>query len=1156
LNPIAVERQAVSQSKETAMDPEALLAHRDFVRSLARQLVRDDRADDVAQETWLAALERRPAADRSLRPWLAAVARNLARFVARGERRRAAHERAAARREAQPSAAEIVEREMARRRVVDAVLSLEEPYRSAILFRWFDDLPPREIARRTDVPVETVKTRLKRGLEQLRARLDREHGERAEWVIALLPLARAARSTSIAAAIGGGLSMKIVAKGVVVAAILVAVWLSAREVFAPRRAVEGPPTSSASSLRAAAAPSLESAPPAPIRTATAEATPGGSRVTGRVVDRGGRPIAGAHVVGYADDLAEVVRPRALAADGRTRGVETDAAGRFEIRLSDAGALVTLVAEAARFSPGSLESVRDGDDVEIPLDPPRAMAGIVLDAEGRPVAGARVGWLGMLAGSRLERETTSDAEGRYRLEELPSARAMESRWPFASWDLVEAHADGFAPLVVMNEARPEANGVLTQNLVLVRGATVNGRVLDAETGRPLVGARIESQASQGDVGDLRPSGVWQSHVLGERSLGEATTDAAGRFVLAHVPANGFHLGPRDTRGVTGRPIVGALCATAPGFAPGFADVLFVPDGTTLDVEICCAPAGFVHGRVVDAGGAPLAGQLVCVRTPDGRDTSATDWCHASPPPVARTDGEGRYELGSIAGGRGEPLATTVVSAYPGCWTESTIEIGVRAGETTDAPDLVAAADPSVVVSVTEREGRPIPRATVTAGGGGMMRYTDIGGRVRLFFRADDSGPARLVVSAHGFATTMASSFAPAIESPPEVRVVLERERRIAGIVRLDDGSPAPGAEVLVQSSAMPFAAESDSPRPVEFTFTRASTDEDGTFVARGLPEGSFDLHVSRETRSRRGGPTETAEAVVGDIPAGAASVEVTLRSPRPAGRIGVLEGTVVDARTGKPVPHVWVHLAGDSEPYAAFADVLPGRFRFEEAPAGTWTLVAGAEGYPNFVQRDVVVDPDAPAAPLRVRLDRGTRVHGRVRGPADLALGDATLAFVRGSREWGRETPLSSDGSFDVTGFEPGRWLPVVAVGEPMQEELRFVPRRPIALDVDGTSRDVEWDLEVVRAGGIVVSVSCPRLSPAGGGSDEQASAAAASHVSVTDATGALVDEWTGVLNGVGRRVTVAPGEYVVRIEVAGADPIEKRASVEAGASASVRVEVP
>ena len=65
---------------------------------------------------------------------------------------------------------------------------LEEPYRSAILYRYFQNLPPREIAQRLEVSPAAVEGRLRRGLDQLRARLDHEFGGRAHWSAALLPL--------------------------------------------------------------------------------------------------------------------------------------------------------------------------------------------------------------------------------------------------------------------------------------------------------------------------------------------------------------------------------------------------------------------------------------------------------------------------------------------------------------------------------------------------------------------------------------------------------------------------------------------------------------------------------------------------------------------------------------------------------------------------------------------------------------------------------------------------------------------------------------------------------------------------------------------------------------------------------------------------------
>ncbi|HKB17191.1 MAG TPA: sigma-70 family RNA polymerase sigma factor, partial [Planctomycetota bacterium] len=129
-------------------DPETLLTHGDFVRALARSLLDEHRAEDVVQQTWVAALERPPRAPGRLRAWLAIVARNFAARAARSEDRRARREEAAARPERVPSTAELFEREAARRRVVEAVVALAEPYRACVLLRYFENLPPREIAGR------------------------------------------------------------------------------------------------------------------------------------------------------------------------------------------------------------------------------------------------------------------------------------------------------------------------------------------------------------------------------------------------------------------------------------------------------------------------------------------------------------------------------------------------------------------------------------------------------------------------------------------------------------------------------------------------------------------------------------------------------------------------------------------------------------------------------------------------------------------------------------------------------------------------------------------------------------------------------------------------------------------------------------------------
>jgi len=184
------------------MNPEELLAHADFVKSLARSLVLDEhQAANIAQETWVAALEHPPSAEKPLRAWLAKVTRNFIHIMYRSETSRRKRERAASVPDLFPSPQEIATREESRRSMIEAVLGLDEPYRTVILLRFYHDLPARRVAERLGVPHETVKTRIQRGLEQLRLRLDIEHGgDRKKWRLAFAPLAGLKLTSSAGAA--------------------------------------------------------------------------------------------------------------------------------------------------------------------------------------------------------------------------------------------------------------------------------------------------------------------------------------------------------------------------------------------------------------------------------------------------------------------------------------------------------------------------------------------------------------------------------------------------------------------------------------------------------------------------------------------------------------------------------------------------------------------------------------------------------------------------------------------------------------------------------------------------------------------------------------------------------------------------------------------
>jgi hypothetical protein len=100
--------------------------------------------------------------------------------------------------------ADVVERAEMHRLVVDRVLALPEPYREALLLRYFEELSAAEVAERQEVPVATARTRLQRGLERLRRELDQIHGgDRGQWLSALLPIAGIDRVPALAGGSAG-----------------------------------------------------------------------------------------------------------------------------------------------------------------------------------------------------------------------------------------------------------------------------------------------------------------------------------------------------------------------------------------------------------------------------------------------------------------------------------------------------------------------------------------------------------------------------------------------------------------------------------------------------------------------------------------------------------------------------------------------------------------------------------------------------------------------------------------------------------------------------------------------------------------------------------------------------------------------------------------
>ncbi len=170
---------------------EALLEQDDWLRRIARSLVRDpDLVDDLVQEAWVASLEHGRKGEEA-RPWLLGVVRNAgARVFRTAERQRDRAFRKAQESDASERATDDVVADLQlRERLTHELRSLEEPFRFAVYQRFVSGLSLKELAQLTEVSVSTASERVQRGLALLRRRMDSAHGgDRRAWVKAALPL--------------------------------------------------------------------------------------------------------------------------------------------------------------------------------------------------------------------------------------------------------------------------------------------------------------------------------------------------------------------------------------------------------------------------------------------------------------------------------------------------------------------------------------------------------------------------------------------------------------------------------------------------------------------------------------------------------------------------------------------------------------------------------------------------------------------------------------------------------------------------------------------------------------------------------------------------------------------------------------------------------
>jgi len=425
----------------------------------------------------------------------------------RSEERRRVREEAVARSEAERSAADLVVEAEMLKKVVAAVLDIGEPYRGTLLLRYFEDLPLKEVARRQGVPLETVRTRLKRAISMLRERFDSEsHGDRAAWCMALAPLAGrpdasipsaagagASASAATALTLGGILMAKKALALVAVAFVLVgAGWLA----FQPGGPVPSPGPAAQVAENDAPAPRPSPRPPQPSGPPAEDAIGGGLPppvvllrcdrdldLFGEVVEVDGKAVPGAQVstLSYPRRRARVTAGEGFWSPVRTPRTRTASDGTFAVRLRK-GELTDLEVSKEGWGTSVLPSCQAGEKVRVVLAKATSLAVVVRGPSGKPVEGAKLRLFGtgpilLLQATTVVREGTTGPEGRFVFEGLPQE----------SLTLVAAH-----PMYGLATGLREASGAGTSTTLEVTfddGKSIEGRVTDSETGQPIPGASV-------------------------------------------------------------------------------------------------------------------------------------------------------------------------------------------------------------------------------------------------------------------------------------------------------------------------------------------------------------------------------------------------------------------------------------------------------------------------------------------------------------------------------------------------------------------------------------------------------------------------------------------------------------------------------------------
>ncbi len=553
--------------------------------------------------------------------------------------------------------------------------------------------------------------------------------------------------------------------------------------------------------------------------------------------------------------------------GASESFDTDD-GVFEITGLSEGTYTAMVS-SADFIQGTKEGIQirenEVTEIEVGLSPGFELNGVVLSGiDESPVPNASVSMQESSAGVGFEgfrgrsfgrsiASTRTDALGKFTLTNLAEGDFQ-----------IRAEADGYLETTEQISIPLDNDTILT--LYLNSGGKITGRVVDAESGQPVMGANVAIPPASG------------FGRMSTRFAEGARTDSEGRFVLEPV--------------AEGRT---SLSITHNDYSSRTLEDIMIYSGQTHDTgDIALTKGGGIEGMVFDADAEPVEGAVIWATGPSGMQMSSTN-------------PEGNYQILSL-----EPGEYTVSLNYAPESTSFFRDMQRSQKTVTVVEDEMVRADfilePGYTLSgtVTYRdepaegwrvsykrsdtgtlEGEQVS-GTKTVGADGTFEFTEL-------------APGAYAVYAHRRGNISFAPITPVVEEYVEivddhVSVTLEiPESNISGKV-LDraTGQPISGATVSLIKEGTQFSVEEIIVQRTR-TYRRDTTDYTGEFDFNRVDEGTWNLIAQH--------PNYSYELITETITSGESKERVEFRLQKGL----TLKGTASVGSSRIPVLSLFLHV---------------------------------------------------------------------------------------------------------------------------------------------------------------------------------------------------------------------------------------------------------